>query len=489
MNNEKVSRNINNKDASLTEKITIAGAGPVGALLAVILGRSGYEVNLFESRSDSRLHSIYQGKSINIALSDRGWLALESVGVADKIKADAIAMKKRVIHALDGSLTQQAYGKEGQAIWSVSRSEVNEQLLSLAEKEPRVKTYFEQRLTNVNFDNATAIFTHDKHKKEVPADYLFGADGAYSKVRRLAQETPRFSYSQSYMSQCYIELTIAANEKATGDDRFKMEKEALHIWPRKDFMLIALPNPDGTFTCTLFLNFASTDNTTDNDAPTFSSLKTKAEITDFFHQHFADAMTLLENPIDEFLQKSANPLFLVNVDPWVVNNKVALIGDAAHAMVPFYGQGMNCGFEDCRELGELIEKHQGNWLSIFPAYQTARKKNADAITELAKRNFIEMSELSGDAKFLLQKKIEAKFHDLYPQLWLPLYSMVTFSPHLPYAKALAIGEQQQAIMQALMADLMLIANIENCWQEDFVYQKMYKLVIAQPLALYDTQTK
>ena len=485
MSNEKVSHNINGKDVCATEKITIAGAGPVGALLAVILGRAGYEVNLFESRPDSRLHSIYQGKSINIALSDRGWLALESVGISDQVKADAIAMKKRVIHALDGSLTQQAYGKEGQAIWSVSRSGVNEQLLSLAEQEPTVNIYFEQRLTQVNFDNATATFTHDKHKKEVPADYLFGADGAYSKVRRLAQETPRFSYSQSYMSQCYIELTIPANKEATGDDRFKMEKEALHIWPRKDFMLIALPNLDGSFTCTLFLNFESTD----KDAPAFSSLKTKAKITVFFHQKFADAMTLLENPIDEFMQKSANPLFLVNVDPWVVNNKVALIGDAAHAMVPFYGQGMNCGFEDCRELGELIEKHQGDWSTIFPAYQTARKENADAITELAKRNFIEMSALSGDAKFLLQKKIEAKFHDLYPQLWLPLYSMVTFSPHLPYAKALAIGEQQQAIMQALMADLMQIANIENCWQEDFVYQKMYELVIAQPLAIYDTQTK
>lgn len=462
---------------SLPEKITIAGAGPVGALLAVILGRAGYNVNLFESRPDSRLHSIYQGKSINIALSDRGWLALESVGISDKIKADAIAMKKRVIHALDGSLTQQAYGKEEQAIWSVSRSRVNEQLLNLAEAEPTVNAYFDLRLTQVNFDNASALFTHDKHKKEVPADYLFGADGAYSKVRRLAQETPRFSYSQAYMPQCYIELTIAANKDATGDDRFKMEKEALHIWPRKDFMLIALPNPDGTFTCTLFLNYASASSNDDS----FSSLKNKIDVSDFFHKNFTDAMTLLENPIDEFMKKSANPLFLVSVDPWVVNNKVALIGDAAHAMVPFYGQGMNCGFEDCRELAELIEKHQGNWQQIFPAYQEARKKNADAITELAKRNFIEMSELSGDPKFLLQKKIEAKFHDLYPQLWIPLYSMVTFSPHLPYAKALSIGDQQKEIMHTLMTDLMKIPDIENCWQEDFIYQKMYKLVLAQTL--------
>lgn len=464
-----------------SERVTIAGAGPVGALLAVILGRAGYDVNLYESRPDSRLHSIYQGKSINIALSDRGWLALESVGISDKIKANAIAMKKRVIHALDCSITEQAYGKEGQAIWSVSRSGVNEALLTLAEAQPSVNTYFEQRLTQVNFDNASTIFTHDKSQNEVHADYLFGADGAYSKVRRLAQETPRFSYSQSYMPQCYIELTIPAKENTYGEDRFIIEKEALHIWPRKDFMLIALPNPDGTFTCTLFLNYESTT----QSAPSFNSLKTKAEVTDFFHQNFADAMTLLENPVDEFMQKSANPLFLVHVDPWVINNKVALIGDAAHAMVPFYGQGMNCGFEDCRELGDLIEEHSGYWESIFPAYQQARKKNADAITELAKRNFTEMSELSGDPKFLLQKKIEAKFHNLYPELWTPLYSMVTFSPHLPYAEALAIGDKQKEIMH----ELMQIPDIENNWQEDFVYQKMYDLVLAQPLASHYTQTK
>jgi len=467
------------------EKITVAGAGPVGTLLAVLLGRAGYDVSLFESRPDSRLHSIYQGKSINIALSDRGWLALESVGIADKIKGNAIAMKKRVIHALDGSLTQQAYGKEGQAIWSVSRADVNEQLLTLAEEEPSVSTYFEQRLTQVNFDNACSTFIHDQNMNEVHADYLFGADGAYSKVRRLAQETPRFSYSQSFMPQCYIELNIPANEDATGHDRFKMEKEALHIWPRKDFMLIALPNPDGSFTCTLFLNYESDD----NDEASFKSLKTKADISDFFHQHFTDAMTMLENPIDEFMQKSASPLFLVNVDPWVINNKVALIGDAAHAMVPFYGQGMNCGFEDCRELAELIEKYQGNWRKIFPAYQKLRKKNADAITELARRNFVEMSELSGDDKFLLQKKIEAKFHDLYPELWIPLYSMVTFSPHLPYEKALTIGDKQKEIMQELMQELSQIPDIENCWREDFVYQKMHALVMANPLAHYCSISK
>ena len=450
------------KKNTAKEKITIAGAGPVGALLAVILARHGHPVNLCESRPDSRKHSVYQGKSINIALSDRGWLALEAVGIAEQVKQNAIAMKKRVMHAVDGTITEQVYGKEGQAIWSVSRAGINEQLLDLAEKESLINIEFEQRLIDVDFNSVSASFSHEHAINKVSGDILFGADGAYSKVRRLAQETPRFSYSQSYMPQSYIELHIPAN----ADGSFKMDKDALHIWPRKDFMLIALPNPDGTFTCTLFLDFQG--------EVSFSSLTQRNDVSEFFQQNFADAMSLLENPVDEFMEKTANPLSLVSVDPWVINNKVALIGDAAHAMVPFFGQGMNCGFEDCRVLGELISQYSNDWSQIFPAYHSARKINADAITELAKRNFIEMSEYSGQASFLLQKKIEAEFHQRQPKLWTPLYSMVTFSPLLPYSEALAIGDIQQKIMQQIMR----IPDIEHCWQEDFVYQKLQKLAEA-----------
>ena len=450
------------KNSSTRETITIAGAGPVGPLLAIILARHGHSVNLFESRPDSRLKSIYQGKSINIALSDRGWLALEAVGLDRLVKQQAIAMHKRIMHAIDGSLTEQAYGKESQAIWSVSRAGINEQLLDLAEQEPLISIKFDQRLVDVNFDNACASFLHEHNIEKVSADILFGADGAYSKVRRLAQETPRFSYSQSYMPQSYIELHIPANN----DGSFKMAKDALHIWPRNKFMLIALPNPDGSFTCTLFLDFQGD--------VSFSSLTERDNVEQFFQANFADAMALLENPIDEFMAKTANPLFLVKVEPWVINEKVALIGDAAHAMVPFYGQGMNCGFEDCRELGQLITEYNHNWSKIFPAYQAQRKINADAITELAQRNFIEMSEHSGQARFLLQKQIEAEFHQRHPELWTPLYSMVTFSPDIPYSAALTIGDIQQVIMQ----EIMQIPNIESCWQDDLVYEKLYQLAHA-----------
>lgn len=458
--------------SDIKEKITIIGAGPVGSLLAVMLGRAGYQVNLFESRRDCRKHSIYQGKSINIALSDRGWLALESVGIAEQIRTNAIPMRKRVIHAVDGTLSEQAYGKEGQAIWSVSRSSINQQLLNLADAEETVNISFEQRLIQINFENACSTLAHKTSTYEVHADYLFGADGAFSKVRRLAQDTPRFSYSQSYMPQCYIELTIEKNKNATKNNQYKMEKEALHIWPRNDFMLIAMPNHDGSFTCTLFLNLESKT----NNEPSFNSLKTVEEVETFFKSNFADAILLLQNPVEEFMQKSANPLFLVNVDPWVINNKIALIGDAAHAMVPFYGQGLNCSFEDCRELDLLVNEYQGDWPKILPNYQKKRKVNADAITELTKQNFVEMSELSNDTLFLIQKKIEAKFHDLYPELWTPLYSLVTFSPHIPYEKALSIGKQQNIIMDELMSELKQIPNIEDCWHENFVYQKMYNLI-------------
>ena len=455
--------------------ITVAGAGPIGALLAIILARKGYNINLFESRPDSRQHDIYQGKSINIALSDRGWLALEAVGIAEQVRKEALPMKKRVMHGVDGTITEQAYGKDDQAIWSVSRAGINEQLLNLAEKEANVALHFEKRLTHVDFTSGCASFSFDvaqsKGHIEIDADYIFGADGAFSKVRRLAQETPRFSYSQSFMPQSYIELTIPANENETGDARFKMVKEALHIWPRKDFMLIALPNPDGSFTCTLFMNYESKH----EGEHSFCNLTERSHVIKFFNENFADAMPILADPIDDFMSKKASPLFLVKVDPWVINNKVALIGDAAHAMVPYYGQGMNCGFEDCRELGEIIDQYKGQWSDIFPAYQKQRKINADAITELAQRNFVEMSELSGDSNFLLQKKIEAKFHQLHPELWVPLYSMVTFCPHLPYSQALAIGDQQKLIM----AEIMKIPNINTCWEDDFIYQKLRQLVCAQ----------
>jgi kynurenine 3-monooxygenase len=443
-------------------RFTVAGGGPVGSLLAILLGRHGYEVGVYEGRPDSRETNIYQGKSINIALSDRGWNSLQQIGISADTKDNAIPMYHRAIHGLDGVLSDLPYGREGDAIWSVSRGGINERLLDIADDEPNVETHFEHRLVNVDFETASAVFqVKDERELTVDADYLFGADGAHSKVRRLAHDLPRFSYSQEYMPQGYIELNIPANP----DGSHKLEKNALHIWPRKDFMLIALPNPDGTFTCTMFLNFAGD--------PSFGSLHERPAVKAFFETNFADAVEYLEDPVDVFLERTASPLFLVQVFPWSFNRKVGLIGDAAHAIVPFYGQGMNCGFEDCAELNRLIDVHDHNWDAIFPAYENARKPNGDAIAELSKRNFIEMSDLSGDRRFQVRKMIEAKFSARFPELWTPLYSMVTFSPDIPYAEALRIGDEQNRVMDIIMG----WPNIEENWDDQEIMEQLHGLAV------------
>jgi kynurenine 3-monooxygenase len=439
---------------------TVVGGGPVGSLLAISLARHGYKVGLYEGRPDSRKTSIYQGRSINIALSDRGWSSLEKIGVSADAKSKAIPMFHRAIHGIDGELSELAYGKEGDSIWSVSRGGINEQLLDIADEEPNITTHFEHRLADIDFKTATATFkVNNADEVTVESDFAFGADGANSKVRRLAHNFPRFSYSQSYMPQSYIELNIPAN----ADGSHQLEKNALHIWPRKQFMLIALPNPDGTFTCTLFLNHSG--------ELSFESLTKRADVASFFETYFGDAMPYLEDPVDTFMAKSAAPLFLVHVYPWSFNRKVGLIGDAAHAIVPFYGQGMNCGFEDVAELDGLIEKHGHDWDQIFPAYEQARKPNGDAIAELSKRNFIEMSDLSGDPMFQLRKKIEAKFSAQFPELWTPLYSMVTFSPDVPYAEALKTGDQQNQVMEKVM----MLPNIQEDWDKPYVMNELHSL--------------
>ncbi len=439
---------------------TVVGAGPVGTLLAISLARHGYTVGLYEGRPDSRHTDIYQGKSINIALSDRGWTSLEKIGISPEVKDQSIPMYHRAIHGSDGSLSALPYGQEGDAIWSVSRAGINEYLLDIADQERNITTHFEHKLVDIDFKTATATFRVRKSDElVVESDFTFGADGARSKVRRLAHDLPRFSYSQSYMPQCYIELNIPANP----DGSHKLEKNALHIWPRKDFMLIALPNPDGTFTCTLFLNYSGD--------PSFESLTERSAVESFFESNFADAMPHLEDPIDTFLEKTAAPLFLVHVFPWSFNRKVGLIGDAAHAIVPFYGQGMNCGFEDCAELDALITECDHDWDRIFSAYEDSRKPNGDAIAELSKRNFVEMSDLSGDRMFQLRKRIEAKFADRFPDLWTPLYEMVTFSPDVPYSEALRVGDEQNKVMEKIMA----IPDIEADWDEEYVMDRLFAL--------------
>jgi kynurenine 3-monooxygenase len=443
----------------MEKNVTIVGAGLVGSLLSIYLSKRGYKINIYERRPDMRKIKMSAGKSINLALSDRGWRGLAGVGISDEIKKIAIPMYGRQIHHKDGSTVFQPYGKDQQAIYSVSRAEINMRLMDLAEQQKNVKIHFDQRCTHINRSTLESSFTNDKTKKIVNqnSDLLFGADGAFAASRLNMQlSSDRFEYNQHYIDCGYKELIIPPGK----DDAFLLEKNALHIWPRGSFMMIALPNLDGNFTCTLFLPFKG--------EKSFEKLKTKKEVTKFFKEEFPDAVPLMPTLMEDFFENPVSSLVTVKCFPWTFDDKIALIGDAAHAIVPFYGQGMNCGFEDCVVLNELIEKHKEDWHKIMPEFQSLRKPDADAIADLAIANFIEMRDKTADPKFLLQKKIEARFSQKYPNKWIPLYSMVTYSPDIRYSTALKAGDKQQAIMDKVME----MPGIADKWDSEEVEKVM-----------------
>ena len=447
----------------MKKSVTIVGAGLVGSLLSIYLSKRGYKVNVFERRADMRLETMSAGRSINLALSDRGWRGLEGVGIADDIKKIAIPMYGRFIHHKDGTNAYQPYGKDNQAIYSVSRADINMKLMDLAEQQENVNIQFNKKCTLINRKDLAITF-EDNLTKEISntsADLLFGADGAFASSRLSIQlQSDRFEYNQHYIDCGYKELIIPAGKNG----EFLLDKNALHIWPRGSFMMIALPNPDGNFTCTLFLPFEG--------EKSFSNLKTDKQVEDFFKSEFSDAFTLMPTLISDFKTNKTASLVTVKCAPWVFDNKIGLIGDAAHAIVPFYGQGMNCGFEDCVVLNELIEKHNDDWDIIFPEYEQLRKPDGDAIADLAIANFVEMRDKTADPKFILQKKIEAKFSQHYPDKWIPLYSMVTYSPHIRYSTALKEGQKQQKIMDEIMA----FNNIESIWESDEIESEILKRI-------------
>jgi kynurenine 3-monooxygenase len=365
----------------------------------------------------------------------------------DVIKKTAVPMHGRMIHDLQGKLTYQPYGKQGQFINSVSRGGLNMALMTEAEKSG-VEFFFDHRAEKVNLIN-TILTTVDSRQLIVDREFdlIIGSDGAFSAIRGAVQFTDRFDYSQDYIDHGYKELHIPAGVS----EAFQLEKNALHIWPRESFMMIALPNPDGSFTCTLFFPFTG--------RVSFDSLKTNSDISAFFQNVFPDAKALMPDLLSDFEQNPTSSLVTVKCFPWV-KNKTLLIGDAAHAIVPFFGQGMNAGFEDCRILNQLLEKHSDDWDKVLPEFQQMRKPDADAIAQLALDNFTEMRDLVADADFLLRKKIEARLHELFPDKWVPLYSMVTFHDHIRYSDAFVMGQKQKMIMN----EVMKIPEIESNWQ-------------------------
>jgi len=425
--------------------IGIVGAGLVGSLLSIYLIKRGYKVSVFERRLDLREHMVEAGRSINMALSNRGIRALQSVGLDKMLRENAIPMKGRMVHDVAGKTNFQPYGKEGQYINSISRGGLNRVLMIEAGK-LGVDFTFEHRCVNIDFANSEVAFQQNNgfyHKK---FDLIIGTDGAFSAVRAAMQVTDRFEYQQHFIEHGYKELRIPPGD----DGKFLMEPNALHIWPRESFMLIALPNLGGTFTVTLFYPFEGQSS--------FKTLKKEEGIKKFFESTFPDAAAIMPTLQQDFRDNPTSSLVTIRCFPWH-RNKTLLLGDAAHGVVPFYGQGMNAGFEDCFVLNQLLDEFKDNWEIVLPIFEKRRKPDSDAIAQLALDNFVEMRDLVADPDFILRKKIESKLHELYPEKWIPLYSMVTFHEDIRYADAYKTGQKQKAIMD----NVMKTPRIESIW--------------------------
>lgn len=440
-------------------EISILGAGLIGSLLSIYLKKRGLNVQMYEKRSDPRKNPIIQdGRSINMALSDRGWRALEEVGLKEKVLPLTIPMYGRRIHDEHGHTSFLPYGKEGQAIYSISRGNFNQLLVEEAEA-LGVQVNFDHKVKEVDLRCNELTTSHPTLGKETfESEVIFGADGAYSALRNAMLKQVRFNYKQEYISTGYKELHIPATESG----EFAMDPNALHIWPRGNFMLIALPNPDKSFTCTLFLPF-------EGARVSFENIRDEEDLKGIFKTYFDDAYSLMPTLVEDYFSNPTSSLINIECYPWMLN-KALLIGDACHAMVPFYGQGMNSGFEDCMILDKLIEKLGTNaWELVFAKFQKRRKPDTDAIYKLAMENFIEMRDDVSDPKFLIRKKIEARLHQLYPEEWIPLYTMVTFSD-MPYSEAYAQGKLQEFIMDKVMADPLITQNWNKLDYEDIITQ-------------------
>ena len=413
-------------------RIVILGAGLVGSLLSIYLAKEGFHVKVFEKRPDPRKKNLYSGRSINLALSNRGIKALKGAGVYDKITNDLIPMHGRIIHDKNGETNMQPYGKEGQFINSVSRNDLNCMLVEEAEK-LNVHYLFDHQCESVDTDTSEITLKDPNGVLFVePADLIVGADGAFSAVRNTLQFKPGFNYSQMYLEHGYKEFHIPSQ-----DNDFALDPNGLHIWPRKSFMFIALPNPDKSFTCTLFFRLKGEES--------FESIQTDKEINEFFESNFKDLIPLTPDLIGQYHNNPTSTLVTIKCSPWL-NNRTLLVGDASHAIVPFYGQGMNSGFEDCTVLMQHLKAHDFNFDIALEEFQKERIKDANAISDLALKNFIEMRDKVSDPEFIQRKKTEARIHKSFPEIWTPQYSMVTFS-ELSYSQAFDLGLIQDSVMQ------------------------------------------
>lgn len=395
--------------------VAIVGGGLVGALQACFLAKRNYKVDVFEMRQDIRTMEVVRGRSINLALSVRGREALKRVGIEEDIRHVGIPMYARMIHDLDGTRRPIQYGKKDQYIMSVDRRHLNEELLTAAEKFPNVSTYFEHKLLDADFDTGKLVFKRgDGSTTEVTVDLIVGCDGAFSVVRRQMMKKTLLDYQQVFIPHGYMELCMPPTER----DQYAMEVNYLHIWARNEFMMIALPNLDKTYTVTLFMPFDM-----------FKKLTSEKAVLEFFRKTFPDSVSLLgeKRIVDTVLNNKALPMVTVKCSPYHIDDRAVIMGDAAHAMVPFYGQGMNCGFEDCIVLDDLLDKHKDDLGAALSEFTTNRSVDAKAMCDLAFYNYVEMRKSVNSRLFLLRKKLDNLLFWLFPRTWVPLYTMVSFS--------------------------------------------------------------
>ncbi len=470
------------------QKVIIIGAGLAGSLLSLYLAKRGIETEVYEARSDMREEEMSAGRSINLALSDRGIAALKQVGMDEYMLKEAVPMFGRMIHSVNGATKLLPYsGRTGEYINSVSRGGLNIALINEADNYDESKFFFNQRCVDFDCDSGEAIL---ESGKRIKGDTLIATDGAGSAVRQAMMNggIPRFNYEQSWLEHGYKELSIPpsselerghpARETAVGS--FLMEKNALHIWARHEFLMIALPNFDGSFTCTLFLAFEgensfesimsgnfsrgltqiNADRKSDFDLSALSAKSAAESLLAFFETNFPDAIPLMPTLAEDFFTNPTGNLGTVKCFPWNVDGKALILGDSAHAMVPFYGQGMNCAFEDCRVLDSIIEKHgTKNWEKVFTEFALERKPNADAICDLAEENFYEMRDAVADPVFQKKRELETKLEQTFPD-YFSKYSMVTFREDLPYKIAKEKGNAQDKLLMEICANVENVSEID-----------------------------
>jgi kynurenine 3-monooxygenase len=420
-------------------KFVLIGSGLAGGLLAAYLGRRGHQVDLYERRADPREGNIVGGRSINLAISTRGIHALEQIGIADEALQHAIPMSGRMIHDKSGALHFSPYDVDPKkCINSIGRAALNSSVIEAAQRYSNVRVHFNHKCTGVDIDSGVAHLETANGHVTARGDAVIGVDGAFSAVRKSMQlEMENFHYNENYLAHGYKELTIPPGS----DDTWQMEKDALHIWPRKSFMMIALPNPDGSFTCTLFWEF---------EGPrSFATTKTDDDVRRFFEEEFPDAVPLMPSLLEDFRDNPTGSLVTIRCAPWFYRDKACLVGDAAHAVVPFYGQGMNAAFEDCVVLDECLEKFPQNRQRAFCEYFERRKENADALANLAIGNFIEMRDKTASKTFRVKKRLDHALEAALPGMYLPLYTMVTFT-RIPYAMAAKRARVQNFLVYAIL---------------------------------------